>query len=282
MVAEKDITQIIRVMKNDSDYDFTDYSEKSFARRIEKILLDNRISVADFLERLQKDSNFLEYTVREITVNTTELFRDVESWHAIKYRVLSKLKDNEEINIWHAGCSTGQEVYSMAIVLHELGLYERTKILATDLNIDVLHKAKEGKYQYRFNREYLENFDKALRYNPYNYEEVLHVPESKYIDIDSSTDTMTMKPFLRKNVEFKTHNLVHLAPPSDVAFDLILCRNVLIYFNYQLQNRIFDFFHSTIVKKGFLVLGKHESMLGPQANKFNKRGAFYIKKNLIK
>ncbi len=282
MVTDSDIRRIIFAIKDCSAYDFTDYSEKSFTRRIEKIMADNKLTIDELVQKIQKSSDFLEQTVREITVNTTELFRDVEAWHAIKYRILSKFKKRERIMIWHAGCSTGQEVYSMAIMLYELGLFDRTTLVATDLNTTVLNKAAKGVYQYRFNKEYLKNFDKAMRYNPYNYEEVFDVPESKYFEIDKLADTLVVKDFLKERVVFHRHDLVNEKNPiGDTPFDIILCRNVLIYFNYQLQNRIFDLFYQNLATKGFLVLGKHESMLGPMANKYNKRGTFYTKKNMI-
>ena len=281
MPEEIDILGVIRLIKKKSNYDFSDYSEKSFRRRIEKVLSDNRIEIPELLDRLSNDPDFLEHTVTDITVNTTELFRDVETWHAIRYRVLSKLKRNESIRIWHAGCSTGQEPYSMAMLLHELGIYDKTQILATDLNTNVLAVAHEAKYQFRFNREYLDNFDKVLRYNPYNYEETYNVPADKYFEIDTIADSLTMRDMLKTNITFMKHDLVTLEPPVDTEFDIIICRNVLIYFNYQLQNRVIDLFYNSLSSKGFLILGKHESLLGPKANKFVKRGNYYSKKNIV-
>lgn len=281
MVSDEEVHLIAEAIRTHSSYDFSDYSEKSFARRIEKILTDNQLSPTQLAERLRKDPAFLEYSVQEITVNTTELFRDVDTWHAIKYRILPKLRYKDEINIWHAGCSTGQEVYSMAILLWEAGLYERSNLLATDLNTDVLEKARQGVYQYRFNREYLESFDKVMRSNPFNYEEVFDVPDAKYLQVDKAADTLRVNEFLKKRIHYMPHNLVSLRPPLGVEFDMVLCRNVLIYFNNNLQNKLFDVFYDSLVPKGFLVLGKHETMLGPKAAKFNKRGVFYTKKTVI-
>lgn len=280
-MTDSDTTRIIEAIRAHSTYDFSNYSEKSFMRRVEKIMTDNLLAVDQLIFRIENSQEFLIHVVQEITVNTTELFRDVETWHAIKYRVLPKLKDKEEINIWHAGCSTGQEVYSMAMVLQELGLYEKANIFATDINTKVLDAAKRGVYQFRFNQEYLKNFDKVMRYNPYNYEEFIDVPDSKYLAIDKAADTLSVHNFLKERVVFQQHNLVTGQKPKDIDFDLILCRNVLIYFNYQLQNRIFDYFYDSLVTKGFLILGKHESMLGAIVSKYNKRGTFYTKKNMV-
>lgn len=280
-MTDSDTTRIIEAIRANSTYDFSDYSEKSFMRRVEKIMTDNLLTVDQLVFRIENSKEFLIHVVQEITVNTTELFRDVETWHAIKYRVLPKLKDKEEINIWHAGCSTGQEVYSMAMVLQELGLYDKANIFATDINTKVLDAAKRGVYQFRFNQEYLKNFDKVMRYNPYNYEEFIDVPDSKYLAIDKAADTLSVHNFLKERVVFQQHNLVTGQKPKDIDFDLILCRNVLIYFNYQLQNKIFDYFYDSLVTKGFLILGKHESMLGAIVSKYNKRGTFYTKKNMV-
>jgi chemotaxis protein methyltransferase CheR len=143
MPEEIDIARVILAFKRSSSYDFSDYSEKSFARRVDKILTDHALTVDQLVKKIESDPVFVEQTVKEITVNTTELFRDIDIWHAIKYRILPKLRKQEKIRIWHAGCSTGQEVYSMAIILWEMGIYDQCEILATDINTDVMERAKK-------------------------------------------------------------------------------------------------------------------------------------------
>lgn len=277
-VTFEDINLFINVLKSNSDYDFTEYSSKSFTRRIEKILLDYKLEMDGLISKVKKDKDFLEQIIKDITVNTTELFRDPKTWQTLKYRILPKFEEKSSIYIWHCGCSTGQEVYSMMILLNELNLLDKARIFATDINNDVINVAKEGKYVYRFNIDYLENFDQVIKQNPYNFEEYKEVPYSKYFTIDKVKDTITMNPFLLNKVIFRKQDLVKQGNIFDIKFDLIMCRNVLIYFNYELQNRIFAMFHENLNNNGYLVLGIHESILGAQAQKYNKKGLVYSKK----
>lgn len=275
-----DILIFIKAIKEHSKYDFNDYSIKSFSRRVEKVLMDNKLDIYSLINKIKVDEEFLEQVVKDITVNTTELFRDPQTWHVLKYRILPKLRDKKTINIWHAGCSNGLEVYSMQILLQEMGIYDQTNLYATDINSNVLDIAQKGVYVYRFNIEYLDNFDKVIKENPYNFDEYNPVPYSRYFAIDKVKDTITMKPYLRNKPKFEKHDLISEENPFDVKYDLILCRNVLIYFNHELQNRIFDFFHGELTNKGNLILGIHESILGPQAAKYIKKGLVYAKKTL--
>ena len=142
----------------------------------------------------------------------------------------------------------------------------------------MLEKAKQGKYKYRFNLGYLDNFDKVIKQNPYNYEEFNDVPYSKYFDVDKTKDTLTINKFLRDKPRFYKHNLVSGIDPFHLKFDLILCRNVIIYFNYDLQNKVFTLFHNNLLEQGRLLLVMHETIMGPLTSKFTKKGMAYIKK----
>ncbi|MBN2613963.1 MAG: hypothetical protein JXB00_20565 [Bacteroidales bacterium] len=276
-VTDQDFQLFIYALKNSSKYDFSQYSEKSLKRRLAKVLADNRLNLTSLINRMKNDTNFVEKIVKEITVNTTELFRDPQVWQAIRYAILPKLKNNSVINIWHAGCSTGQEVYSMLILLNELDLLDRTKVYATDLNSDVLENARQGLYKYRFNIGYLDNFDKVIKENPYNFEEYNDVPYEKYFSIDKSNDLIKMSNSLKEKPIFKKHDLVTEDNTLYVKFDIILCRNVIIYFNYELQNRVFDLFHKNLYDNGCLILGLHETILGTYSVKFQKKGHAYYK-----
>jgi len=278
MVTNEDVLRFITAIKMSSTYNFSDYSERSFKRRIEKLLIDNHMDINQLSLKVAKDKDFLEKVVRDITVNTTELFRDPEMWTTLKYQVLPKLKKNKSIFIWHAGCSSGQEIYSMLILLNELGMFEQAKVFATDINSDMLEAAKQGKYKYRFNLGYLDNFDKVLKENPYNYEEKVEVPYDKYFDIDKVKDTITMKKFLREKAVYRKHDLVKDGNIFYSKFDLILCRNVIIYFNNKLQNKVIELYSNSLYRDGFLILGSHESILGPVANNFDRTKGFYRKK----
>lgn len=277
-VTDQDLQYFVSTLKNSSKYDFTEYSDKSLKRRLQKILVDFNLDIPGLVATIRNDSEFAERIVKEITVNTTELFRDPQVWHTLRSRILPRFKNNKTINIWHAGCSTGQEVYSMMILLNEMGMLDKAKVFASDLNNDVLDAAKQGIYKYRFNIGYLDNFDKVIKQNPLNYEEFNDVPYEKYFDIDKIRDNITMKKYLTEKPIFRKHDLVRDGNLFFAKFDLILCRNVIIYFNYSLQNKVFELFHANLYTKGILLLGMHETILGPWAAKFEKMGQAYIKK----
>jgi chemotaxis protein methyltransferase CheR len=278
VISDQDLQYFVTTLKNSSKYDFSEYSDKSLKRRLQKVLTDFNLDITGLIAAIKNKPEFTEKIVREITVNTTELFRDPQVWHTLRSRILPRFKNNKNINIWHAGCSTGQEVYSMMILLNEMEMLDKAKIFASDLNTDVLEAAKKGEYKYRFNIGYLDNFDKVIKQNPLNYEEFNDVPYEKYFDIDKPRDTITMKKQLTEKPIFRKHDLVKDGNLFFAKFDLILCRNVIIYFNYSLQNKVFELFHKNLYNKGILLLGMHETILGPWANKFEKMGQAYIKK----
>jgi chemotaxis protein methyltransferase CheR len=277
-LTDKEVLYFVTTIKNHSEYNFTEYSEKSLKRRIQKVLDDNKMDISTIINKLKNDRAFLEKVVKDITVNTTELFRDPQVWQDLRFRILPKFKNNKNINIWHAGCSTGQEVYSMMILLNELDLFDKAKIFATDINEDALEAAKKGVFKYRFNIGYLDNFDKVIKENPFNYEEYNDVPYSKYFKINKISDSLEMNDFLREKPIFRKHDLVKGEDLYFAKFDLIICRNVIIYFKYELQSQVFQRFYEHLYTNGYLLFGMHESMLGEIANKFDKRGNFYRKK----
>ncbi len=278
VVSDQELQVFVNTLKRSSNYDFSEYSDKSLKRRVLKVMSDFNLDFAGFIQSIKTNTDFAERVVKEITVNTTELFRDPPVWHLLRSRILPRFKNNRTINIWHAGCSTGQEVYSMMILLSEMGMLEKTKIFATDLNTDVLEDAKKGEYRFRFNIGYLDNFDKVIKQNPLNYEEFKDVPYENYFTIDRVRDTITMKKELTEKPIFRKHDLVKWDNQFYSKFDLILCRNVIIYFNYSLQNKVFNQFHDNLYTNGVLLLGLHETILGPWANRFERMGQVYIKK----
>jgi len=279
VITSEDIQKIIESIKNNSSYDFSNYSIKSFTRRIEKATIDFKLNINELIKKINTDSKFIEQLVKNITVNTTELFRNPKLWQTLRYRVLNKFAENRRINIWHAGSSTGQEVYSMLILLNEMQLLEKTNIFATDINTDVLEYAKKGVYNYRFNMEYFDNFDEVIRKNPFNYEDAYDVPYSKYFKIEKKNDTIKIKDFLKNKIIWKKHDLVNEKNIYETKFDLILCRNVLIYFNSKLQEKVIETFYNSLYNGGCLLIGMHESIIGPMSSKYNKAGLVYFKKD---
>ena len=221
VVTDQDLINFVVALKGSSNYDLSEYSDKSLKRRLQKVLADFNVDMAGLISSVKNYPVFAENIVKEITVNTTELFRDPPVWHMLRSRILPRFKNNSTINIWHAGCSTGQEVYSMMILLNELGMLDKAKIFASDINTDVLETAKKGVYKYRFNIGYLDNFDKVIKQNPLNYEEFNDVPYEKYFDIDKVKDVITMKKNLSEKPIFRKHDLVQDGNLFFAKFDLI-------------------------------------------------------------
>lgn len=243
-----------------------------------KILHDHDMDMDQLLGKITGSQDFLEKIVKEITVNTTEMFRDPPVWHALRYDIMPRFVGRESLKIWHPGCSTGQEVYSMMILLNELGKLENAHIYGSDINSDVIEKARKGVYKYRFNLNYLENFDAVIKENPRDPEAFSDVPYEKYFHLDKTRDNINMHDFLKEKVEFKKMDLVRDPNPFEVKYDLILCRNVIIYFNYELQNKVFKLFLDNMTQGGCLILGVHETILGPYAPSFDKKFQAYFKK----
>ena len=277
VLSDQEVEYFITTVKNHSEYDFSGYSEKSLKRRILKVLNDYRVDLPTMITKLRNDGLLVDEVVKNITVNTTELFRDPKVWQDLRFRILPEIGNNDKINIWHAGCSTGQEVYSLLILLYELDLFDKATVVATDLNEDALETAKKGVYKYRFNIGYLDNFDKVVKENPFNYEEYNEVPYKKYFQVNKSADKLVMHDFLRDKPIYRKHDLVKGNQLYLAKFDLILCRNVIIYFKYDLQSQVFTLLYDHLYTNGYLLFGMHESMLGEMASKFEKKGNFYKK-----
>jgi chemotaxis protein methyltransferase CheR len=166
----------------------------------------------------------------------------------------------------------------MMILLNEMDLLDDARIYATDINADVLETARAGVYRYRFNVEYLSNFDAVIRENPRDHNEYYDVPYSKYFSIDKVRDTIRIHEDLLKKPIYQKMDLVNEPNPFGFEFDLLVCRNVIIYFNYELQNKVFKLFLDSMKQGSVLVLGVHETILGPYAAYFEKKFQAYFKK----
>jgi chemotaxis protein methyltransferase CheR len=229
------------------------------------------------ISRMKTDTDFTDHIMKKITVHTTELFRDPHIWKLMKNELLPSLDHQEKIRIWHPGCSTGQEIYSMMMVLDGLGMLNKTEIYGSDLHQEVINVARQGRYKYRFNQSYLENFDRVMLNGEGTFNWNHRKYWKKYFHIDESGDTIQMKEFLRMKPVYKKLDLVKDSNLFLVNFDLIVCRNVIIYFNAELQNRVFELFHSNLKDHGCLLLGVHESIMGSYAKKFVRKDPFYFK-----
>ncbi|WPP02264.1 protein-glutamate O-methyltransferase CheR [Pseudomonas sp. HR96] len=228
-------------------YDFRDYSGASVKRRILHALTQLECATISALqERVLHDATAFMQLLQYLTIPVSSMFRDPEHFLMIRREVVPLLRTYPSLKIWIAGCSTGEEVYSMAILLREEGLLDRTIIYATDINPTSLEKAKVGIYSMENVRAYTENYQKAGGQNAFsNY----YTAAYGNAIFDSS---------LRENVTFADHSLATDSVFSETQ--LISCRNVLIYFNKKLQDRAFGLFHDSLCHRGFLVLGSKETL----------------------
>ncbi|HVL00129.1 MAG TPA: CheR family methyltransferase [Dongiaceae bacterium] len=228
-------------------YDFRGYSRASLRRRVARYLADTGISrMADLQHELIRDQQRCQHFVRGLTVNVTDLFRDPTFYSVLRKQVIPELRSHPFIKVWHAGCSTGEEAYSMAILLQEEGLAERAVVYATDINSRVLEQARKGIYH-----------DKMLVTARENY--VAGGGKARFEDyISTGYERFIMDPALKRNIVFTAHDLV-----TDQVFgemQLVICRNVLIYFRRELQARVLTLFHQSLDLGGFLGLGIKESL----------------------
>ncbi len=238
-------------------YDFRNYACASIKRRIvRKMDLENIPTLADMQHRLLYDLDFFETLLMDLSINVTEMFRDPSFYKALREKVLPALQGTPFIKIWIAGCATGEEAYSVAVILQETGLYDACRVYATDFNEKALQQAKEGIYT-----------AETIRQSTHNYK--LAGGAASFTDYYTARyDNAIIDQSLKKNVVFSDHNLV---TDSDFGeMNIIICRNVLIYFNRTLQDRVFQLFHTSLPPGGFLCLGSKESIgLSEYADRFD-------------
>lgn len=251
-------------------YDFRDYAKASIKRRIQhRMNKEGLHNISEMQHKLLYDIKFFETLLLDLSINVTEMFRDPSFYLAIRRYVIPVLKTFPFLKIWHAGCSSGEEVYSMAIVLKEEGLYERTQMYATDMNQAILKQAKEGIFPINRLKQYTENYQKAGGQESFsNYYDAHY----EHVIIDSQ---------LKQNILFSDHNLA-----TDGVFgemNLIMCRNVLIYFTRELQNRALSLFAHSLCEGGILCLGAKEtirfSACSEQFDDLVKEEKIYLKKS---
>jgi chemotaxis protein methyltransferase CheR len=228
-------------------FDFRSYAYASIRRRLwKRIESEGLANVSQLQERVLHDPMMMEQLLLDLSINVTAMFRDPGFYVAFRQKVIPLLRTYPFIRIWHAGCSTGEEVYSMAILLTEEGLYERARIYATDINEVVLQQAKSAIFPLTRMQEYTENYIRAGGARSFSEYYI-----AKY-------DGALFDQELLKNVVFSQHNLV--TDRSFAEFNVILCRNVLIYFDKTLQERVHGLFYDSMAMFGVLALGGKESL----------------------
>ncbi len=245
-ISTEQLDELISVIKNVHGFDFSQYSAASFKRQVSKVLHLQKQSVFELRNLIINDATYFEQFLCSVTVNVTEMFRDPTFYQSIREHIVPYLASYQRIKVWNAGCSTGEELYSFAILFAEEGLYDRSFFYGTDINTAVLKTAKSGIYELAKMKQNSENYSASGAVNSL----------SKYYT--AKYDAVSIRHSIKKNVLFSTHNLV-----SDGAFNqfqVISCRNVLIYFNVELQNRAIELFYTSLASFGFLCLGSKETI----------------------
>jgi len=228
-------------------FDFRSYAYASIRRRLwKRIEAEGLSTISGLQDQVLHNPPMMEKLLLDLSINVTSMFRDPGFYRVFREQVIPTLRTYPFIRVWHAGCATGEEVYSMAILLEEESLYERSRIYATDINEVVLQKAKSGIFPLERMQEYTENYIAAGGKRAFS-----DYYTAKY-------GGALFSPGLTKNVVFSQHNLV--TDRSFSEFNVILCRNVLIYFDKTLQSRVLTLFYDSLATFGILALGSKESL----------------------
>ena len=228
-------------------YDFRNYARATLMRRIKGLMKQTEINrISEIIPRILYNEEFFGSFLSAMSVTVTEMFRDPDFYKALNQKVIPILETYPYFKIWHAGCATGEEVYSLAIMLEESDLLRRATIYGTDINGQSLRIAKEGIYPMDKLKTYTANYNKAEGKASFSNYYHAHYNSAKFLE------------HLKKQLTFSFHNLV-----SDGIFgemNIILCRNVLIYFDRKLQNRVLNLFYNSLSRRGLLCLGTKESI----------------------
>jgi chemotaxis protein methyltransferase CheR len=247
-IDSAELNHMLDAIREHYGYDFTQYAEASIKRRSLYFMNARNIrTVSDLSSSILQDESAFEDFVRNLSVTVTEMFRDPPFYECLRNKVIQRLATYPFIKVWVAGCATGEEVYSIAILLKEGGLLERSLIYATDINQHSLHLAKTGIFPLDLMKAYTLNYQRSGGQRDFSE---YYVAQYNAALFDRS---------LRNNIVFAPHNLA--SDQSFNEFQLILCRNVLIYFNQGLQNRVMNLFYDSLCPFGVLGLGNKESLL---------------------
>jgi chemotaxis protein methyltransferase CheR len=246
-VEEIEVALLLEAIYRRYGFDFREYAPASLKRRVwRRVHAEGLETISNLQARVLHDPACMEQLLLDLSINVTTMFRDPSFYTAFRERVVPLLRTYPFVRIWVAGCSTGEEVYSLAIVLDEAGLLERTRVYATDINEAVLGQARRGVFPLEKMQEFTKNYVQAGGMRAF----------SEYYLADY--DGAVFDRRLTENAVFAQHNLV-----SDRAFNefhAIVCRNVMIYFDRQLQERVFRLFHESLARFGVLALGHKETI----------------------
>nr|WP_246608491.1 CheR family methyltransferase [Paenibacillus agaridevorans] len=256
-LEELEIDLLLEAIHRMRGFDFRNYLRSSLRRRIRhRMHLEGALTISSLQDRILHEEGCMERLLEDFSIKVTEMFRDPAFFQTFRSEVVPLLRQYDRLRIWNAGCATGEEVYSMAILLEEEGLLERTMIYATDMSRAAIALSKEGRFPLKRMQAYTKNY--------------LQAGGSREFSAYYTTDHAYARflPTLKNHMVFAQHNLV--TDGSFNEFQVILCRNVLIYFNPALQSRVHGILNESLAPDGFLVLGSKESLLAPHRNGFTE------------
>src|SRR6266850_3466299 len=244
-IEEVEVDLLLEGVYRTCGVDFRDYARTSVRRRLQNRMIGEKAdTMTRLLDKILHDASCMDRFVHGLAVNVSAMFRDPGFFRVLREQVLPLLRTSPYIRIWQAGCSTGEEIYSLAILLTEEGLIDRCRIYATDINERVLEKAREGIYPLELMQKYTQNYIQAGGTRSF----------SEYYT--AAYDNAIFRPALHEQVVFARHNLVTDGPFNE--FNLILCRNVMIYFNRGLRDRVHHLLYESLSNFGVLGLGARE------------------------
>ena len=247
-LAETDIDEITNLLFSKHGVDFRNYNKSSFTRRLAHFMTLKNIPSKELLKTYLHDLKEISFFVEEITVNTTALFRDPSFWLVLRNKILPELNHHKHIRIWHAGCSSGEEVISMQILLRELAMEEKTAVFASDIDTSVLRKAVKASY--------------SLRHLALSEDNYIFAGGKHSLDLYLDGKDQQSFSFQKKLVNAVTFEKFDLVKDTNYSkFDLILCRNVMLYFDSKLQERVLQEFCTGLYSKGFIAIGQKEAIL---------------------
>ncbi|MDO3626342.1 protein-glutamate O-methyltransferase CheR [Mucilaginibacter sp. BT774] len=254
-LTDSELHELIELVKEKHGFDFSNYSKASLRRRLSRITTLKRVGFTELKDSLANNADFFRWFLNEVTVNVTEMFRDPSFFRTLNTFVVPHLSQFKAVRVWSAGCSSGEEVYSLSILLNQSKLNSEPFIYGTDINTAMIEEAQRGVYSMRKIKSYAENY------------KLCELPGSLTDYFNVMNDVASIKKELKQNILFSSHNLV----TNDVfnEFQIISCRNVFIYFDAALQEKILGLFYKSLCPNGFLCLGSKETIRFPEyKNKF--------------
>lgn len=247
MISDEELDSLTGAIKKRYGIDFTSYERKSLKRGFARIVMKKQMdSILPLWSKIMADRDFFISCIDELTVNLTELFRNPEIWLKMKEDILPTYKLKPKLKMWHAGCSSGEEVYTMAIILKSLNMLYRSDALATDLSASILEDARNATYSNVLMNKYINSYTRFLPNGDLKH------------SFEFNGTHATVKQDLRNHVRFEQHNLVQ--DSMNEKFDLIFCRNVMIYFDDTLKMKVLRLFHQSLEDEGFFIIGYYDML----------------------